>query len=108
MSDNDTDQPRPPLQWVESPHGIFEIYANLAHITWSLDDVRIRLAQMVTSKETRTPGQKYIGVAEERAAVTLTWRNAKVFRDNLILAIENYEKTNGEIKTNIELPPSTL
>jgi hypothetical protein len=102
------DKPRPPVRWVESPDGIFEVYANTAHITWSLDDIRVRLAQLVTSPETRDPGgEKYVGVAEERAAVTLSWRNAKIFRNNLSAAIDNFEKTNGEIKLDVKLPPGT-
>ena len=108
MGDKDTDQSkRPPMQWVESPQGIFEVYANMAHITWTVDDVRVRLAQMVTSSESRNPGGKYVGVAEERAAITLTWHNAKLFCKNLGAAIENFEKTNGEIKLDRKLPPST-
>ena len=107
MSDNETDQ-RPPLQWVESPDGIFEMYVNMAHVTWSVDDVRIRLAQMVASPDSRNPGPSYVAVVEERAAITLTWHNAKIFRDQLIGAIDNYEKTNGEIKMDLKLPPSTL
>lgn len=66
------DQGKPPIHWVESPDGVYEIYANMAHITYSLDDLRIRLAQLVPHPETRNPGEKYVAVAEERAAVTLT------------------------------------
>jgi hypothetical protein len=100
------DKPRP-AAWVKSADGIVQIYANMAHITWSLDDIRIRLAQLVTSDETRTPGPVYTAVAEERAAVTFTWRNAKVLRDQLTQAIDNFEKTNGVIKMDTKLPPST-
>ena len=55
----------------------------------------------------RDPGDKYVGVAEEGAAVTLSWRNAKIFRNNLSAVIDNFEKTNGEIKLDVKLPPST-
>ena len=95
-----------PIQWVESPEGVFEVYANMAHITWSLDDLRIRFAQLVTSPESRDPGTEYKAIAEERAAVTLTWRNAKMFRDQLSAVIERFEKTNWEIKLNVKLPAS--
>jgi hypothetical protein len=61
----------------------------------------------VTSPESREPGSKYVGIAEERAAVTMTWRNAKIFRDNLTAVIDNFEKTNSEIKIDVKLPPST-
>jgi hypothetical protein len=98
------DKEFPPIRWVEHPEGVYEVYANLAHITWSLDDLRIRLAQLVTSPESRNPGAEYIGVAEERAAVTLTWRNAKIFRNQLTAVIEKFEQENGEIKVDVRLP----
>jgi hypothetical protein len=104
MADNA--QERPPIRWIEHPEGVFDVYANMAHLTWSLDDLRIRLAQLVTSPETRDPGTKYVGVAEERAAVTLTWRVAKILRDQLTAIIESFEKDNGEIKLEVKLPPS--
>lgn len=94
----------PKIQWVESPEGIVEIYANAAHITWTLDDIRVRLAQLVPSPATRNPGDKFIGDAEERAAVTLSWRNAKIFRNSLNAVIEAFERDNGEIKLNVKLP----
>jgi hypothetical protein len=94
------------LPWVESPDGIVEVYANAVHLTWSLDDVRIRLAQVVVDRETPNPGTDFRGVNEERAAVTLSWRMAKLLRDQLAAAIEQFEKTNGPIKLGLQLPPS--
>ena len=101
---SDKEQGRPPIHWIEAPDGVYEIYANMANITWSLDDLRIRLAQLVPHPEVRDPGDKYVTVAEERAAVTLTWRNAKLLRDHLTAVIENFEKTNWEIKLDVKLP----
>lgn len=92
-------------EWVESPDGVYEIYANSIHITWSLDDLRIRLGQLVNSPDTPTPGPAFKGVIQERAAVTLSWRGAKIFRDQLIAIIHNYETVNGEIKVDVKLPP---
>jgi hypothetical protein len=97
---------KPPIHWIESPEGVFEVYANLAHITWSLDDLRIRLAQLVPSPETRDPGDEYTAIAEERAAITLTWRNAKIFRDQLSDVIKRFEDDNWEIQTKVKLPRS--
>jgi|HubBroStandDraft_6_1064221.scaffolds.fasta_scaffold819618_2 hypothetical protein len=37
-------------------------------------------------------------VAEELAAVTMAWGQAKLLRDALIDAIERYEIANGELK----------
>lgn len=90
--------------WIKSPTGISEVYANSLHITWTLDDVRIRLAQVVNSPETPNPGPQFIGVNEERAALTISWRMAKLLRDQLILSINNFEKTNGPIKVDVTLP----
>lgn len=98
-----TTQP-PPVPWVKSPNGIAEVYANVMHVTWSRDDVRIRLAQMIDSPTTPNPGAGFQGAAEERAAVTFSWRLAKIARDSLAAAIENFEKTNGPIEVDIKLP----
>jgi len=100
MEDRDTKQ-QP--QWVVSPNGISEVYSNTFHITWSLDDVRIRLAQIVPSDTKRNPGPEFMAVAEERAGVTLTWRSAKVLRDQLSTVIESYENSNGPIKIDVKL-----
>lgn len=109
MSDTnvDVEQPRPPAQWIKSPHGVCEVYANEVHLMWSLDDVRIRVGQLINSPETPNPGKNFLAAVEERAAITFSWRAAKAIRDKLTSAIENYEKTNGEIDLNVKLPPAT-
>lgn len=94
------------MPWVKSPKGVSEIYTNQVHVTWTVDDVRIRFAQIIDSPETPTPGPVFKGVCEERAAVTFSWRDAKLLRDNLSKLIEIYEKVNGEINTDLILPPS--
>jgi hypothetical protein len=96
------------LPWVKSPNGVFEVYANNLHLTWSIDDVRIRLAQVVDNPETPDPGSSFRGAAEERAAITMSWRLAAMLRNQLSNAIENYEKTNGPININAKLAPSTI
>lgn len=93
-------------EWVRSKDGVFEVYANMSHITWTLDDVRIRLAQLVAHPDAGTPGRNYKAVAEERAAVTFTWRAALLLRDQLALLIKSYEDKNGAIKTDVKLPPA--
>ncbi len=94
------------MQWVPAPEGVKEIYANLTTIQWSLDDVRVRLAQMVNSPETPNPGGNLVAIAQERAAVTVSWRGAKIFATNLQKAIESYERVNGEIVVDLTLPKS--
>jgi hypothetical protein len=83
-----------------------EVYANLATIQWSLDDVRVRLAQMVNSPETPNPGDDLVAIAQEKAAVTVTWRGAKIMADRLTQAVKDYERVNGEIVVDLELPKS--
>jgi hypothetical protein len=94
-----------PIDWVKSPDGICEVYSNMVHVTWSMDDVRIRLGQLVDSPETPNPGEAFVGVSEERAAITLTWRMAKLLRDQLSGVINRYEKVNGSINISPTLPP---
>lgn len=76
------------------------------HVTWTQDDVRLRLAQVVDSPGTPNPGPGFLGVNEERAAVTFPWRHAKVLRDQLTTAIEQFEKINGPIRLDLRLPPN--
>jgi hypothetical protein len=105
VPDNSEKEEKPTiLDWIKPAQGAIEIYANNIHITWTLDDVRVRLAQLVTSPKTPNPGVGYLGANEERAAVTFTWRNAKLLRDQLAQVIQRYEETNGEIKVNVKLP----
>ncbi len=93
-----------PPRWVQRPDGVCEEYANFVHLTWSLDDVRVRFAQLINDPTTPDPGPKLKGVAEERAAITISWRNAKILRDSLTMIIDLWEKRNGEIPLNLELP----
>jgi hypothetical protein len=100
---DDTPKKLPP-RWERSPNGVFDVYANVSHITWTLEDIRIRLGQLVASPEARTPGKDYRSVAEERAAVTFSWRAAVLLRDQLTLLIGEFEKENGPIRLDIKLP----
>jgi hypothetical protein len=94
----------PKLPWTKSPAGVIEIYANMAHVTWTLDDLRVRLGQVIDSPDTPNPGAGFKGITQERAAVTFTWRNAKLLSDQLTRAIDAYEKVNGDIKVELVLP----
>lgn len=98
---------KPPMDWVKVPGGVAEVYANSFHATWTKDDVRVRLAQVIDSPETPNPGSTFIGINEERAAVTFSWRNAKILRNQLAQIVEQYEKANGEIKVDVTLPEGT-
>jgi len=57
----------------------------------------------VTNPATPNPGIGRRSVNEERAAVTLGWRNAKQLRDQLANLIASYEEENGEIQIALKL-----
>ena len=108
MSDKLVSTPYPVLPWVKSPHGICEVYANAMHVTWTQDDVRVRLAQVVEDPQTPNPGKDFRGANEERAAITFPWRHAKLLRDQLTAIIDSFEEANGTIRLDIKLPSSTI
>jgi len=91
---------KPPIKWVIPPEGIPDYYANMVSILWSLDDVRFKIGQLVDCSEPK------LVVARASAGVTLSWRNTKLLRDDLIELINSYEKVNGEIVTNVNLAPT--
>jgi hypothetical protein len=102
------EKPKRP-HWFRSAAGVPEIYANVASLQWSLDDVRVRLAQLVEDPDYPAPGEIFHQGAEERAAVTFSWRNAKILRNQLSSLIEAYESANGEINLSPKLatPPGS-
>lgn len=106
MSEQKEQNPIAPIGWIKSPNGIQEFYANMSHITWTLDDLRVRLGQLVNSPETPNPGHGFKAVAEERVAISFSWRVAVMLRDQLTALIKSYEDVNGPIKTDLKLPPS--
>jgi hypothetical protein len=89
-----------PIKWIppRQGHGP-EIYANFAHPTWTLFDVRIVLGHLIPNPE--NPREF---VSEELGAVTFAWPHAKLLRDMLTRLVASYEETNGEIKP-AKLPP---
>lgn len=105
MSDSEKAE-APSLPWVKAANGVMDVYANMMHTTWTKDNVRIRLGQVINSPETPNPGPGFKGITEERAAVTLSWRFAKIARNELMRAVEKYENANGEIKLDVTLPES--
>ena len=106
MSEENTPDLKKPVDWVKSPSGVFETYANNLHLNWALDDVRLRFGQVINSPDTPNPGSALIAIIEERAAITFSWRNAVVLRDNLTQLIESYERVNGLINRHVKLTPS--
>lgn len=100
------EQETPIIKWVRPPEGVFETYSNQTHLAWSLDDVRVRFAQLGLRDDTLSPGSPFVSVNVEKAAITLSWRNAKILHHQLSQIISNYEKENGEINLKPKLASS--
>lgn len=84
--------------------GVFEAYANVVNMNWTLTDVRIRFAELIqVPDEDRPNWENQHGILLERAAVTIPWYQAKALRDMLDGVIKNYEEINGELKL-VKLP----
>ncbi len=70
-----------------------EVYSNYVFLTGSDSDVRMLFTQTISRE-----GGVGAVECEARAAVTVTWENAKRYRDALSQMIERYEAKNGEIR----------
>lgn len=88
---------KPTYKWVRRKDHIPEIYCNYIHTSWTLFDVRLQLGQLIPSEE------KDGFVADESAAVTFSWNQAKLVRDLMVGLVKSFEDANGEIKP-LKLP----
>ena len=87
--------------------GVFEAYSNVVNMNWTLFDVRLRFQELVqVPDDDRPTWENQHGLLLERAAITMSWHQAKILRDLLAGVINNYEEINGELKP-IKLPNST-
>lgn len=98
-----SDTKKPKAKWVKAPQGVAEYYVNTSLVMWSLDDVRFRLGQLINAED-NSSDDDFIAIAQEKAAVTMSWRNAKVLRNQLVQLIKLYEDTNGDINVDVTLP----
>jgi hypothetical protein len=98
-----SDEKKPKTEWTKSPLGVPEYYVNMSLVMWSLDDVRFRLGQLINAND-NSPEGEFAATAQERAAVTMSWRNAKLLRNQLTHLIQLYEEANGELNVNVKLP----
>ena len=99
-----TDLSKLPME--EPEEGVFTAYANVVNVDWTLDDVRVRFAEM-----TQVPGEEdptWKGqhtILLERAIITLSWRQAKNLAVLLGSVVLSYESVNGEIRQPKLAPP---
>src|SRR5713226_8225028 len=85
-----------PLQ--EPEDGVFETYANVVNMNWTLTDVRLRFGELIqVPDDDRPTWENQHGILLERAAVTIPWFQAKILRDLLDGVLKNYETINGEL-----------
>ena len=88
----------------EPENGVFETYANVVNMNWTLYDIRIRFGELIqVPDDDRPTWENQHGIVLERVAVTIPWHQAKSLRDMLDGVIKNYEEINGELKP-IKLP----
>jgi hypothetical protein len=90
---------------VEPEDGMFEAYANVVNLNWTLHDVRIRFAELTQQVTSDSPGtwKDQEPVMVERVAVTLPWHQAKLLQSMLGDLVRSYEELNGELK-QVKLP----
>jgi hypothetical protein len=88
----------------EPEDGVFEAYANVVNLNWTITDVRVRFAELIQVPDENRPNwENQHGILLERAAVTIPWLQAKSLRDMLDGVVKNYEEINGELKP-VKLP----
>jgi hypothetical protein len=84
-----------------------EVYSNQFSLGWTARDLRIQFRQLiVTAGDPVVAAERPGGwsnevtklLAEERAAVTTSWSDAKVLAGMLTEAVQRFEAANGEIK----------
>lgn len=59
MPENGKEESKKQIRWVRSPNGMVDVHTNSWHTQWSLDDVRVRFAQLVKSPDHATPGPDF-------------------------------------------------
>ena len=93
----------------EPEEGVFYAYANVVNFNWTLTDVRLRFAELLSVPDDNNPvWDAQRGIILERASITIPWIQAKNIRDMLDGLVKNYEALNGELKpAKLPSPPAS-
>jgi len=90
------------VEWIRR-NDFAEVYSNHYFLNWSTSDLRIRFGQMIPVNTDAAAKVNY--VVEEKAAVTMSWAQAKALKDTLNDVVTRFEGANGEIDLkNLKLP----
>src|SRR5579862_2265178 len=82
----------------EPENGIFETYANVVDVDWSLTDVTLRFMQITyVPKDEEATTQNRELIILEKANITIPWWHAKVTAGMLADLVKAYEAANGEL-----------
>ena len=82
----------------EPPGGTQYFHTDYVTVHWSLFDLKVRFGELVKHvAETKD------SILWDRAVVTMSWGQAKVFATTMQDAVDRYEKANGPIKSLSEL-----
>jgi Protein of unknown function (DUF3467) len=78
--------------WKSVP-GAPTMYANITHVGWTIDDLRLTFGAL----RSETINGKDDSKTVEQGSVVIPWRQAKNLAAVLSRVVEDYEKKNGEI-----------
>jgi hypothetical protein len=87
-----------PIEWIAPDEGVVDCYANFVYANWTTYDVRVRFGQVTVVPNAKT-AEESKWIVNEKAAVTMTFHEAKHLRNLLHSIIKDYESKNGELKT---------
>lgn len=106
---NTPDEPLATIPMMEPEGGVFEAYANIVNLNWTLTDVRLRFAELIhVLGEKSSLWEDQEKVMMERAAITLPWHQAKMLAQMLVDLVGQYEAVNGELRPlNLAARPGT-
>jgi hypothetical protein len=84
---------------LETEEGVFQAYANVVNMDWTLLDLRLRFGELTQDTDPEKPTwANQHSVIWERAAITMPWHQVKTLSKMLSDIVRSYEELNGELK----------